>query len=147
MRRWSRPEISTSTWFRILPKIWLSWKKESKYFRINSKFWKIKVHKNIKPSKIIITSNNFKSTKEIKPRLNLINMNWKKNKKNNLLIKTSMKYKSLTWSFFHFKKTCKILDFSTNKLVRIEITLVFSWLIEMINSVYFMRSQTCRRIF
>lgn len=147
MNKLNQQEINTSILFKTRLKIWLNWKKESKSYKINFKSWKIKALKNIKLFKIIIISNNLKFTKEIKQKLNLINMSWKRNKKKNLLTKISTKSKNWIWSFCLFKKTCKISGFNTNKPVKTETILVFNLSIEMTNFVSCIKNQMFNKIF
>lgn len=136
----SQPEINMSISFKIHHKIWLNLNKESKSYKINSKYWKTKALKNTKLYKITIISNSFKFTKEIKLKLNLISMSWKKNKRKNLLIKTLIKFKNLTWSSYLYRKTCKISGYSMKKLVKTEIILVFSLSIETMSFVFYIKN-------
>lgn len=147
MSKSSQPEISMLTSSKTHHKIWLNLNKESKFYKINWKFSKIKVPKNTKLSKITIILNSLRYIKEIRPKPNSINMNFKRNKRSNSLTKISTKFKNLTWSFYLSRKTCKILGFNMKKLAKTETILVSSLLIEMMSFVFFIRNPTYKKIF
>jgi len=147
MSKLNQPEINTSISSKTPLKIWQNLNKELKFYKINLKSWKTKALKSIKQFKITIISNSSKFTKEIKPKPSLTNTNWKRNKRKNLLIKISMKFKNLTWLFYLSKKICKASGFNMKKLVKTETTLVFNSLIEMMNFAFFIKNLMCKRTF